>query len=110
MPGNVGVLTPVQDGREQRFVGAQVVKFALAHVGTEVADLRVDRLEGQIEGKLPHPLNQRFGVLFGPTRQAIVNRETHHCTFGRGDRFGFPQKDISILEASTSTSNFCPPQ
>ena len=78
------VLAAVQDGREHVLVRAQVVEGALADVGAEMPDLGIDRLEGQVEGKLPHPLDQRLGS-FGRTGlagQPVVDRESHFLFLG----------------------------
>jgi hypothetical protein len=51
------MLAAVQDGRKQHFVRTQVVKRTLAHVGAKMPDIGIDRLEGQVKGELPHPLD-----------------------------------------------------
>ena len=55
------MLAAVQYGGEQRLVRAQFVERPLADVGAEVPDLGIDLLEGQVKGKLPHPLDQGLG-------------------------------------------------
>ena len=63
MPGDVDVLAAVQHGREQVSIGAQIVEGPLAHVGAEIPNLVIDLLERQVEGKLPHPLDQALALV-----------------------------------------------
>ena len=71
-----------QDGVKQVLVRAKVFEGALADLGAKVLKPLIDRLEGQVEGKLPHPLHQRFGPLEGMclAGHAVMDCQAH-CLF-----------------------------
>ncbi len=84
VPGDVHVLAAVKHGREHVPVGSQLFERTLANVGAETPDFGVDPLEGQVEGQLPHLLDQRLGLprRTGLAGQSVMNRESHFLFLG----------------------------
>ena len=77
--GIVHMLAAVQHGGKQIAVGPQIVKGPLAHVGAKMPNGFIDMLKRQVEGKLPHLLDQRLGSCRGSclAGQAVVDGQSH---------------------------------